>query len=220
MIIEAKHNKAALLIFNFYINRLLRKNFSNFFLVNILPELPKDQSLVITPNHFSWWDGFFVHEINKIIFKKNLYILMLQKQLERFWFFRYCGAYSIQPDNPVSISKTIKYTNGILVTPENAVAFYPQGDIESFDKKPIKLKTGLNLFLNNRKNCTVLPIAFKIQYYDEKYPSIIFRAGRVLQVEEILNDFNVFENEFLANLGALSESALSKSFVKDLFNRG
>jgi 1-acyl-sn-glycerol-3-phosphate acyltransferase len=218
MIIEAKHNKAALLVFNIYLNRLLRKNFSNFFLVNLPPELPENKSVIITPNHMSWWDGFFLHQVNVESIKKNLYFMMLRKQLKRFWFFQYIGAYSIQPDNPKSISETIKYTNTILGNHKNAVAFYPQGEIEPFDKRPFSLKRGLQLFLRNIKNeCVVLPVAFKIQYYSEKYPSVIFRSGRIISADEILNDFNVFESEFVANLDALNESASSKKFALDLF---
>jgi hypothetical protein len=218
MIIEAKHNRTAFFIFNFYLNRLLRKNFSNFFLVNLPPELPKNKSVIITPNHMSWWDGFFLHQVNIKSIKKNLYFMMLRKQLDRFWFFKYLGAYSIQPDKPKSISETIRYTKKILVNHKNAVAFYPQGEIEPYDKRPINLKEGLQLFLRDVKNeCVVLPIAFKIQYYNEKYPAIIFRSGGIISANEILNDFNVLESEFVANLDALNESASSKKFAVDLF---
>ncbi|MCU0332925.1 MAG: lysophospholipid acyltransferase family protein [Ignavibacteriaceae bacterium] len=196
----------------------MRKNFSNFFLVNLPPELPKNKSVIITPNHMSWWDGFFLHQVNIKSIKKNLYFMMLRKQLDRFWFFKYLGAYSIQPDNPKSISETIRYTKKILVNHKNAVAFYPQGEIEPYDKRPINLKGGLQLFLRDVKNeCVVLPIAFKIQYYNEKYPAIIFRSGGIISANEILNDFNVLESEFVANLDALNESASSKKFAVDLF---
>lgn len=218
MIIEAKHNKAALLVFNIYINRLLRNNFSNFFLVNLPPELPKNKSVIITPNHMSWWDGFFIHKINREILKRNLYFMMLRKQLERFWFFKYIGAYSIRPDNPKSISESINYTNKILRHPDNAVAFYPQGEIEPFDQRPLRLKKGLQLFLKYIKNeCVVLPVAFKIHYYNEKYPAIIFRSGRIIKADEILNDFGVFENEFLLNIDALNDYALGRNFIRNLF---
>jgi 1-acyl-sn-glycerol-3-phosphate acyltransferase len=218
MIIEAKHSRTAFLIFNAYLNRLLRKDFSNFFLANLPPELPENKSVIITPNHMSWWDGFFLHRVNIESIKKNLHFMMLRKQLDRFWFFKYIGAYSIQPDNPKSISETVRYTNTILVNHKNAVAFYPQGEIEPFDQRPLSLKKGLQLFLRDVKNeCIVLPVAFKIQYYNEKYPAIIFRSGRIINANEILNDFSVFESEFLSNVDALNDSAVDKNFVRDLF---
>ena len=218
MIIEAKHNSAALLVFNIYINRLLRKNFSNFFLANLPPDLPKDKSLIITPNHFGWWDGFFIYQLNKETTKRKLYVMMLQKQLERYWFFKHIGAYSINQENPKSISETVNYTSKILSHPDNAIAFYPQGEIEPFDQRPINLKKGLQLFLKNSiDKCVVLPVAFKIQHYNEKYPAVVFRSGRIFSPTEVVNDFSIFENEFVGNIEALNEAAFKKNFVKDIF---
>jgi hypothetical protein len=220
MMIEARHNKTALFLFNVYVSRLLRKNFSNFFLSNLLPELPKEKSIIITPNHMSWWDGFFIHQVNRLLLNKNLYYMMLQKQLERYWFFRHLGAYSIIPQNPKSVSEAVKYTGKILNNSANAVTFYTQGEIEAFDKRPLNVKKGLQLFLREKKErCVVLPVAFKIQHYDKKYPAIVFRAGRVINSTEVLNDFGAFENEFYANLDSLNESVFNQSFVKDLFER-
>ena len=218
MIIEAKHNKAALLVFNIYLNRLIKKNFSHFFLANLPPELPKDKSLIITPNHFSWWDGFFIHQLNKKTTKRKLYVMMLQKQLERYWFFKHVGAYSINQEKPTSISESVNYTSKILSHPDNAVAFYPQGEIEPFGKRPINLKKGLHLFLKNLiDKCVVLPVAFKIQHYNEKQPAIVFRSGRIISPIEVVNDFSIFENEFVGNIEALNEAAFKKNFVKDIF---
>jgi len=221
MIIEAKYNKTALLVVRMYINRLLRNNFSHFFLANMPPDLPKDKSLLITPNHFSWWDGFFVHQLIKETTQRRLYVMMLQHQLERYWFFQHVGAYSINPAKPVSIAETVQYTSNLLSHPENAVAFYPQGEIEPFDQRPIRLKKGLQLFLKHVPDkCLVLPVAFKIQYDNAKYPAVVFRSGRILSPAEIVCDFGILEKEFVGNIEALNEAAFSKNFVKDIFTSG
>jgi hypothetical protein len=168
----------------------------------------------------SWWDGFFIYQVNRFLLNKNLYYMMLQKQLERYWFFKYLGAYSIIPDSHQSISETVKYTSKILSNSINAVVFYPQGKIQAFDKKPLNLKRGLQLFVKNVKdNCVVLPVAFKIQHYDKKYPAIAFRAGRIISRDDMINNFDYFENEFKNNLGALNDSVFNQTFVKDLFER-
>ncbi|MBT8378817.1 MAG: lysophospholipid acyltransferase family protein [Ignavibacteria bacterium] len=218
MIIEARHNKAAQYVFKAYSNRLLRKNFSNFFLANLPSELPKEKSVILAPNHFSWWDGFFIYKLNYDLFLRKIFIMMLQEELERYWFFKYVGAYSIEPKNPVNISKALKYTQKLFKGASNAIVFYPQGEIESFDKRPLKLNKGLQLFIRNiDDNCMVLPVAFKIQHYNKKNPSIIFRAGRSIKAPNILEDFRLFEKEFFDNIDALNESAFNQSFVMDLF---
>ena len=220
MMIEAKHNTAAVYLFRIYLDRLLRKNFSNFYLSNNFPELPKDKSVIITPIHISWWDGFFIHYIHRFSTNNKFHLMMLNKELERYWFFKYVGAYSISTENPVTISKTIKYTSKLLSDSSNTVVFYPQGEIEAFDKRPINIKRGLKLFIKEVKDeCVVLIVGFKIQYYNEKYPAIIFRAGNVLQPNDILNNFSLFEEEFYSNLNALNNSAFNETFVRDLFNQ-
>ena len=89
--IKADHNKLAHLVFSLYLKRLLKSSFKEFILINKLPMIDNSKGLIITPNHFSWWDGFFIYWLNKKLFKKNLFILMLEEQLKRYWFFRYLG---------------------------------------------------------------------------------------------------------------------------------
>ena len=220
MIIEARHNKAAEHVFGIYLNRLLKSNFSNFFLSNFPPELPKDKSVILTPNHMSWWDGFFVYKLNVDLLMKRLFIIMLQEELERYWFFKYIGAYSIKPNNPANISKALKYTQKLFKDVSNSIVFYPQGEIESFDKKPLKLNRGLQLFTKNMEDrCIILPLAFKIQHYNKKYPAIVFRSGRFVKITEIQENFDLFKKEFFDNIDALNDSAFNQSFVMDLFER-
>jgi 1-acyl-sn-glycerol-3-phosphate acyltransferase len=220
MIIEAKHIKAAHYVFKFYLRGLLKKNFSNFFLSNLPPEPPKEKTVILAPNHISWWDGFFIYSFNDTVLKKKLFVMMLREELERYWFFKFIGAYSIKPDNPASTSKTLKYTQHLFEDESNAIVFYPQGEIESFEKKPLKLNKGLQLFTKNaEEKCVILPVAFKIQHYNKKYPAIVFRSGKYIKVSEIQDNFDSFKKEFCNNVDALNESAFSQSFVTDLFKR-
>jgi 1-acyl-sn-glycerol-3-phosphate acyltransferase len=218
MIIEAKHNAAAQSIFRIYSNKLLRKNFSNFFLSNLPPELPGNKSVLITPNHISWWDGFFIYKLNYDLLKRKLFVMMLQEELERYWFFRYIGAYSIKPAKPKNVALAAEYTKKVLGDHNNAAVFYPQGEIEPFEKKSLNIKRGLQLFIKNiKKRCVVLPVAFKIQHYNQKFPAIAFRAGNFISPDEVLEDFDIFKSEFQSNIDALNESVFHKSFLMDLF---
>ena len=65
--INADHNKWAEFVFDIYLKRLLKKSFYDFRIINKLPEFNKSKSIVVTPNHFSWWDGFFIYWTNKKI---------------------------------------------------------------------------------------------------------------------------------------------------------
>jgi 1-acyl-sn-glycerol-3-phosphate acyltransferase len=218
--IKAEHRKWALLVYYPYIYRLMRKHFSNYYLVNEFPEVDKNAGLIITPNHNSWWDGFFIQHVCRKFLKRRLYLMMLEKQLKRFWFFRKVGTYSINPENAKSIINTATYTAGLISDPQSAVIIYPQGEIEPFEKRPLSLKKGLQLFTRRAKNdFYILPAGFKIQYYNEKKPSIIARFGKLLSGDIIQNDFRLFEKEFTRNLDMLSQAAFDKTFTKDLFGK-
>ena len=216
--IKAEHKNWARLVFNPYIKRLLKKNFNNFYLTNEAPKIEKNKSILITPNHISWWDGFFIDFAVRNIFHKNIFLMMLEEQLKRFWFFSKLGAYSINPGNVKSVLETVNYTSLLLEKPGNFLVVYPQGEIEAYEKKPLTLKKGLDLIIKkSKKDFIILPAAFKIQYYNEKNPSVLFSFGNMLDSKEIENNFAVFENTFYKNLDDLSQKAFDRQFIRDLF---
>ena len=216
--IKAEHKNWARLVFNPYIKRLLKKNFNNFYLTSEAPKIEKNKSILITPNHISWWDGFFIDFAVRNIFHKNIFLMMLEEQLKRFWFFSKLGAYSINPGNVKSVLETVNYTSLLLEKPGNFLVVYPQGEIEAYEKKPLALKKGLDLIIKkSKKDFIILPAAFKIQYYNEKNPSVLFSFGNMLDSKEIENNFAVFENTFYKNLDDLSQKAFDRQFIRDLF---
>lgn len=216
--IKARDNYWARVLFDFYIEKLLRKNFSHFYLLNKFPVLNSNDSIILTPNHFSWWDGFFLDWILKHETKYKIKLMMLHEQLKRYWFFKYVGAYSINPGNPASIKDAIKYTCSLLNEERNGIIIYPQGNIEPYEKRPLQLKGGLKLILKSKDNTVIIPVGFKIHYTEEKYPSIICRFGEPISAQVVINDFPLFTETFLKNLNLLDASVCQLNVVKDYFS--
>jgi len=163
--IKADHKYWARVLYDFYIKRQFKSNFQNFYLTNDFPIIPKEDGLIVTPNHFSWWDGFFIDYTLNHFLNRKIFILMLEEQLERYWFFQKIGAFSINQKNPISIARTFQYISRIISNPLNYLVFYPQGDIETYDKRPLTVKEGLKV-LSAKINFIVkiVPAAFKINY--------------------------------------------------------
>lgn len=214
--ITATPRKWARLIFNPYGAFLLKRHFSHFYRTNEYPCLPEGQPLVITPNHISWWDGFFIDFTCRAFLHRRGYLMMLEAQLRRYWFFQKVGAYSINPRSPQSIIETARYTRSLLSNPENFVVLYPQGDIEPFEKRPLTLKRGMVLFTRSLPSAQILPLAFKIHFYHEKKPAVLVRFAEPLSAACLAHDFTRYEHAFYANLDLLTKAAEEKSFLEDM----
>ncbi len=215
--IKAEHKKWALAIFNFYLGRLLKKHFGGFLLANEPPFTGSNTGLLVTPNHFSWWDGFFVDYLFKKISNRKMHIMMLEEQLAKYWFFKNVGAYSIKLESPKEIIKSFEYTKEVLTDPGNFVVVYPQGKIEPYSKKPIQLKKGIdNLLKLKNNNVNVLPLAFKIEFGTGKLPYIIARFGQVFTAADVADNFSNYEIMFNENLELLNK-AIHSEIKRDLF---
>jgi 1-acyl-sn-glycerol-3-phosphate acyltransferase len=216
--IKAKHNKYARLIFSAYLNTILKKDFSHFYIVNEIPELPADKAILITPNHISWWDGFFIDYINRRYFKRTIFIMMLEEQLKIYKYFRMVGAYSINPGHKKEITKSLSYTSELLSEQENLVVFYPEGVLKPFDTKPGALKKGLmKLAKSNSASFAALPVAFKLSFYNERKPEIYAYFGPIINADLIKNDITLYEGIFNENIKAVHTASLQRSFLRDMF---
>lgn len=217
--IKAEHNKWAELIFYSYLKRLLKKSFLDFRLVNQLPAIDKTKSILITPNHFSWWDGFFVYWLNRNLIKRKLYVMMLEEQLKRYWFFQKVGCFSIDLNDNRKMITSLKYSIDLLSKTGNLVTLYPQGEIQPFNKSNIELKDGVSFLA---KSCftefQILPIAFKIDFTKEKLPVIYGRFGNVLSSKQAAIYSQLYKEEFINNLNNLKKETEPISY-KSLFDK-
>jgi len=216
--IRAKHNHFARWIFNFYIDRLLKKNFSHFYFADNLPKIYEEASLIITPNHFSWWDGFLVDFLARKIMNRKIHVLMLENQLAKYWFFRFVGAFSIDLGNKKTMIQTFRYTKEILKNKANFIVIYPQGKIEPFDSVN-EIKEGVKVFAGLAENTLILPVAFKIQFNEEMKPDIYSIFGKPIFSNEIKENFDIFKQRFLDTISKVDQISKSKSDLIKLFGK-
>jgi 1-acyl-sn-glycerol-3-phosphate acyltransferase len=211
--IKADHKKWAEFIFDIYLKRLLKKSFYDFRIINDLPQIDKSKSLIVTPNHFSWWDGFFVYWFNKKILNKKLFVMMLEEQLKRYWFFQKLGCYSIDLNDSKKMITSLKYTMELIPNSDNMVTIYPQGEIQYYEQRPINLRDGID-FLAKKSSVDfqILPIAFKIHYTNEKLPIVYARFGKLLSSKDVAGNPKIFKEEFISNLDLLNYECVTASF--------
>lgn len=216
--IKADHKTWAKFVFDIYLKGLLKKSFFDFRIINEQPEIDQSKSLILTPNHFSWWDGFFVYWLNNRTLNKKLFIMMLEDQLKRYWFFQKVGCYSIDLDNNRKMIASLKYTIDLLSNSDNIITIYSQGEIQAYDEKKIVLKDGIDFIAKKSTvDFQILPLAFRIHYSNEKLPIVYARFGKLLNSKEIAENPQLFKVEFVNNL-ELINSEYSTAKYKSILN--
>jgi 1-acyl-sn-glycerol-3-phosphate acyltransferase len=211
--IKADHKKWAQFVFETYLKGLLKKSFYDFRIINALPELDKSKSLIITPNHFSWWDGFFIYWLNKKILNKKIYVMMLEEQLKRYWFFQKLGCYSIDLNDNKKMVSSLKYTLDLIQNTDNGITIYPQGEIQPYEQRPVQLKNGIDFIAKRSKSVfQILPTAFKIHYTNERLPIIYTRFGNILNSNDVAANSQLYKDGFTNNLDLINSEYSTSNF--------
>jgi hypothetical protein len=155
--------------FSKYIHYIVGRNFHavNFNRVKINPH----QSILLLPNHYSWWDGFLMYYLNKLVFKKQFHVMILEETGRKFFFMKYLGAYTVQKGSR-DILASLDYTASLLAEPDNLVLIFPQGTLYSNFTDEIKFQNGLSRVLNLAAGQfqTVFAVSF-IEYLQNKKPT-------------------------------------------------
>ncbi|MDZ7291804.1 MAG: lysophospholipid acyltransferase family protein [candidate division KSB1 bacterium] len=180
--IKARHAKWADRIFYPYVMGLFKRHFHAIHLLGEVPETNPELPLLLLPNHSTWWDGFFVYLLNRKLFARLPYLMMLEEQLARYRFFARLGAFSINPHSAGSVRESIRYSIEILkqqLTPKPLLCIFPQGDLWPWDKRPLEFKGGTEVILNGYAGrVNLLPLAIRTEFLGEQRPEAFFLFGQ------------------------------------------
>jgi len=215
--IKANHNRSADLIFRFYIYRMFRKHFNSFNLIGNDPKINDELPLIVTPNHSTWWDGFFLYFINKYFFQRKYYIMMLEDQLLNFPFFAKLGAFSIMQDNPKKIIEALSYSASILSENTRAMlVMFPQGEMLPEFQRPIKAFGGIKKIIERcQTEVNLLTLGVKVSLLKEQLPQVFYSFGE----NQIVGQGNLPNYEEIALRLEDNMSRIESSIIrKDLGN--
>ncbi|RZK43587.1 MAG: glycerol acyltransferase [Pedobacter sp.] len=142
-------------------------------------EIKPNHSYLLMCNHFSFLDGFLAYYLTNALFRKKngmrkLYIMSVKKQMEKNWWLRYVGSFSIDPGKR-SIDESFAYAAGVLSQPGNLLLFYPQGKLESHYIRHISFEDGLDQIVPQIKgNCQLVWSSNLMEYFESTKPSLIY----------------------------------------------
>jgi len=179
--IAANHAAWADWMFHPYLLWLFKRHFYAIHLLGKPPNPEVNLPLLLLPNHSTWWDGFFVYLLNKKIFHRRVYLMMLEEQLVRYRFFSRLGAFSVDPRSPASVRKSLHYASDILrqpTSPPPMLCIFPQGELLPWGRQPLEYKRGIEALARMYgDSLNVLPLAIKTEFLNEQKAEAFFLFG-------------------------------------------
>jgi hypothetical protein len=142
-------------------------------------EINPNHSYLLMCNHFSFWDGVWavyliLNGIHKKQPLKGFYIMSLKKQMEKHWWLKYIGAFSISP-GPRSVEKSLTFAAETLSAPGNLLLFFPQGNLESSHVRHIEFQEGVATIVPKiQGDCQLLWCSILTEYFESLKPSVYF----------------------------------------------
>jgi 1-acyl-sn-glycerol-3-phosphate acyltransferase len=179
--LRPKPDKIAARFFDLYLNRIVKSDFNSWHILRYPENIDAKIPIILTPNHISWWDGFFAWKLNNLLFHKPFYLLMLEKELKKVRFFQKLGAFSINPDSPKKILETLSFI-GDLMNENVFLIYYPQGKITATTSIMI-INRGLTK-VSCSKPVQILPMFTTIEPLNTRKPNVFFAFGKTIMLEE------------------------------------
>ena len=149
------------------------------------PPADLDMPVVFVSNHPSWWDGYIALMVMRQVYNLNPYLMMDERQLRRYIFFSWAGCFSVDQENGRSALRSIEYiANELQRAPGRACWIFPEGEITPQDA-PLRFHSGTARTIKRIGRCIVYPVAFRLEFTREQYPTIFVRVGEGQRYGEV-----------------------------------
>ncbi len=126
---------------------------------------PPDLPILVAANHMSWFDGFLVREVQRVLRPKGVHrTIMLERELSRSSTLRFLGGVGFDPGRPQTLRGALREISALREVEEGLfVAFFPQGRIRPAWSEPLDFRPGLRLVARALAPCLVLPLAMHLE---------------------------------------------------------
>ncbi|RYE51929.1 MAG: glycerol acyltransferase [Sphingobacteriales bacterium] len=154
--------------FSWYIVYILRKDFSSYNF-NQIP-VKHDEAVLLLSNHFSWWDGFLMFQLNRLSFKKKFHVLVTNEDYENTWYLKYVGAFAAI-NKGKDVVETLTYAGELLNNADNLVLVFPQGRLHTSYADSIVFEKGVMQIINaSKKKFQIVFSATLVDYFHKRKP--------------------------------------------------
>ncbi len=169
--ITAAHVPVLTGLISSYVKWKLRRSFRGLWLRGALPE---DEPVVLYSNHLNFWDGFVAHAVISEAGRAG-FAMMEERNLARFPFLRYLGAFSVRRGSSSSARESLRHAQALLEPPRSTVVVFPQGRIAPFEA-PLALERGAELLARWAK-VRCVPMAIRYAMFEHEFPDVLIALG-------------------------------------------
>ncbi|MFT5915984.1 MAG: 1-acyl-sn-glycerol-3-phosphate acyltransferase [Flammeovirgaceae bacterium] len=170
--LKPKFHPISTAFWDWYIHRIIKSDFHEPIFEPDF-KIEKTKSVLILANHFSWWDGFFVYELNRLILGKRFHVMMLEEQLRKNPFLKRVGAYSIDKSSGRKSLESLNYSAELLHNPNNLVLMFPQGQIESVYSQNLTFQGGVGRIIKQLETPTQILFCINLpDYHSNRKPTL------------------------------------------------
>ncbi|PZD94079.1 hypothetical protein DNH61_19155 [Paenibacillus sambharensis] len=131
-------------------------------------------------NHSSWWDGLLVYHAFRTCTRQDHYVMMDERQMRDYRFFRKIGAFSIDKTSGKGMLESLSYAAALLREGKR-VWLFPQGDIFHLEQRPLRFQSGAGWLLNAVPDTAVVPVTAYYSLYHHQKAEASLMAGDTIR---------------------------------------
>lgn len=168
-------------LFNHYLDWNFKRHFENILCHQMSSIESIKTPVLFISNHVSWWDGFFLFEIQRRTRPQaQLYTIALEKTCRENPILPRMGVLPLQPGNPGSLKALLTHLKKLRseIPPEELlVSFFPQGKIKPSFHGDLGFQRGIEKIISALAPVTVVPVGIHIEPMTGKKPTAILSIG-------------------------------------------
>ncbi|WP_010192095.1 lysophospholipid acyltransferase family protein [Bacillus sp. m3-13] len=193
--IPAKKSKRFDYFFHQFNKRFLRFHFKGiYYAKGEHASLPPSPALYIV-NHSTWWDSLVVFHLNQVVTKQESYVMMHEKGIREFPFFRKIGAFSVNRDNPKDIVRSMNYAKERLKDGKTLWLF-PQGDEKHLEIRPLGFLPGA-VHITKNTAIPIVPVCLYYTFTGERKPEVYIKVEDPVYYSQLAGNSSKEKNQSL-----------------------
>lgn len=135
--------------------------------------------------HTAWWDGYLAFELFRRVYPRQHFLMMEEAQLRRYFFFRWCGCFSVDRADAREGVRSLRYAARLLATSARPLVWlFPQGLIQPADLRPLALYRGAAEIATRAGGVWCVPVALRYEFGPEQRPDALIAVGEPLWVTQ------------------------------------